>query len=67
MAVLRANSVHDWASYFLQVLANDAEGGEFDRVLDETRIPGFVGVDRLRVVGAATPRLRLDSVAAVVP
>jgi len=67
MAVLRANSVHDWASHFLQALANDAEGGEFDRALDETRLPGFVGVDRLRVVGAATPRLRLDSVAAVVP
>jgi trehalose 6-phosphate synthase len=67
MAVLRANSVHDWASHFLQALANDAEGGEFDRASDETHISGFVGGDRLRVVGAAPPRLRLDIVAAVVP
>jgi len=29
MAVLRANSVHDWASQFLQALANEAEGMEF--------------------------------------
>jgi len=27
MAVLRASSVHDWASHFLQALANEAEGG----------------------------------------
>ena len=32
MAALRANSVHDWASHFLQALANEAESGEFDRV-----------------------------------
>ena len=30
MAVLRANSVHDWASHFLQALANEVEGWEFD-------------------------------------
>ena len=30
MAVLRANSVHDWAAHFLQALANEVEGGEFD-------------------------------------
>src|SRR6202011_2678393 len=29
MAVLRANSIHDWASHFLQALANEAESGEF--------------------------------------
>ena len=30
MTVLRANSVHDWAAHFLQALANEVEGGEFD-------------------------------------
>jgi trehalose 6-phosphate synthase len=30
MAILRANSVQDWASQFLQALANEAEGMEFD-------------------------------------
>jgi trehalose 6-phosphate synthase len=66
MSVLRASSVHDWASHFLQALANEAEGGELGRARDETCLPGFAGVDPLRVVGAAPPRLRLDSVAAVV-
>jgi trehalose 6-phosphate synthase len=33
MAVLRANSVHDWASQFLQGLTNEAEGMEFDNPL----------------------------------
>src|SRR5205807_10253525 len=33
MAVLRANSVHDWASQFLQALANEAEGTEFNNPL----------------------------------
>ena len=36
MAVLRANSVHDWASHFLQALANEAEGIEFDDPLRRT-------------------------------
>ena len=40
MAELRANSVHDWASHFLQALANDAEGGELDKALDEACLPG---------------------------
>ena len=33
MAVLRANSVHDWASQFLQALANEAEGTESNNPL----------------------------------
>ena len=40
MAVLRANSVHDWASHFLQALGNEAEGMEFDNPL---RRDGVVG------------------------
>jgi len=64
MAVLRANSVHDWASHFLQALANDAEGGEFDRALD---FPGAAGLDRLSAIGAAPRRPGLDGVAALIP
>jgi hypothetical protein len=64
--VLRANSVHDWASHFLQALANEAEGGELGRALDEACLPGSAGLDRLSATGAALRRLRLDSVAAVV-
>jgi trehalose 6-phosphate synthase len=33
MAVLRDNSVHDWASHFLQALAHEAEETEFDEPL----------------------------------
>lgn len=57
MAVLRANSIHDWASHFLQALANDAEGGEFDRALDEACLPGSAVLDRLSTIGAAQRRI----------
>jgi trehalose 6-phosphate synthase len=67
MAVLRANSVHDWASHFLQALDNEAEGGEFNGVLDDASLPGSTGLDRLRVIGAASRRPDLDCVAALVP
>jgi len=30
MAALRANSVFDWTSHFLQAFANEAEGMEFE-------------------------------------
>jgi trehalose 6-phosphate synthase len=56
MAALRANSVQDWASHFLQALANEAEGREFDRALDEARSPGSAGLDRLSATGAAPRR-----------
>jgi hypothetical protein len=56
MAALRANSVHVWASDFLQALANEAESGEFDRALDGARFPGFGGLDRLSAIGAAPRR-----------
>jgi trehalose-6-phosphate synthase len=39
MAVLRANGVHDWASDFLQALANGAEGMEFDEPLRQAGLP----------------------------
>ncbi len=66
MAVLRANSVHDWATHFLQALANEAEGGELDRALDEACLPGSAGLDRLSATGAAPRRPGLDGVAALV-
>ena len=36
MGVLRANSVHDWASHFLQTLGNETDGIEFDDPLRRT-------------------------------
>ena len=39
MAVLRANSVHNWASQFLQALANEAEGTEFNNPLRRVGVP----------------------------
>jgi trehalose 6-phosphate synthase len=42
MAVLRANSVHDWASQFLQALANEAEGTEFNNPLRRVGVRRFV-------------------------
>jgi trehalose 6-phosphate synthase len=59
MAALRANSVQDWASRFLQALANEAESGEFDRALDGARFPGSGGLDRLSAIGAAPRRAPL--------
>jgi len=44
MAVLRANSVHDWASHFVQALANDAEGRESGSALGEAGLSGSVGL-----------------------
>jgi hypothetical protein len=57
MAALRANSVHDWASHFLQALANEAESGEFDRALDGARFPGSASLGRLNAIGAAPHRV----------
>jgi hypothetical protein len=45
MAVLRANSVHDWASRFLEALVADAKAEKSDS-LAETSIPGVDGVTR---------------------
>jgi trehalose 6-phosphate synthase len=64
MAVLRANSVHDWTSHFLQALANEAEDREFEGVLDEAS--QAAGLDRLSVIDAAPRRPGLNGVAALV-
>jgi hypothetical protein len=56
MAVLRANSVHDWASHFLEALAANAEA-ENSNSLAETSIPGIDGVTRPET-GVVTPWLQ---------
>jgi trehalose 6-phosphate synthase len=67
MAALRANSVHDWASHFLQALAHEAEGGAFDKAKDEARFPGAAGLDRLSKIGATPRRAGLGGARAFVP
>jgi hypothetical protein len=44
MAVLRANSVHDWASHFLEAL--DVERKSFDRPVAESSVSNAAGVAR---------------------
>ena len=41
MAALRANSVYDWASHFLQALVHEAEGTEFDDPLRQVVLPNL--------------------------
>ena len=60
MAVLRANSVHNWTSHFLQALGNEAEGMEFDDPLRRTglRHPSMLTCIRAKVrVPAGPPRI----------
>lgn len=56
MAVLRASSVHYWASHFLEALVTK-EGENSDSQMAETNIPGTVGVARPET-GAVTPWLQ---------
>jgi trehalose 6-phosphate synthase len=40
MAVLRANSIHDWTAHFLQALGNEHEGEEIDDpLIEDARLP----------------------------
>jgi trehalose 6-phosphate synthase len=56
MAVLRANSIHDWTAHFLQALSNEHEGEESDDTLIEgARLPAAAGLGR-----TAPDRVRLD-------
>jgi trehalose 6-phosphate synthase len=66
MTALRANSVHDWASHFLQALANEAADGGLDEALDEGGLPGAAGLDRLRMIAAAPSCPGLNGGAALV-
>ncbi len=60
MTALQANSVHDWASRFLQALGNEAEGEDFDGMLHDSSLPEAASSDRLGAIGAA---LRTNSMA----
>jgi hypothetical protein len=59
MAVLRANSIHDWTARFLQALGNEHEAKETDNPLNEdARLPVAAGLSRTapnsaRLVGLA--------------
>jgi trehalose 6-phosphate synthase len=46
MAALRANTVHDWASHFLEALAADVKGKSFDSQLAASSFSNAVGVAR---------------------
>jgi trehalose 6-phosphate synthase len=54
MAMLRANSVHNWASSFLEALANEAKGGNVDSPLAEAGFP-FVAGSRRQELRCAAP------------
>ncbi|MGH6796678.1 MAG: alpha,alpha-trehalose-phosphate synthase (UDP-forming) [Methylocella sp.] len=55
MAVLRANSIHDWTTHFLQALANEREGGKIDSSPStDARLPAGAGLSR-----TAPDRVRL--------
>lgn len=53
MAVLRANSVHDWASHFLEMLTNVAKDGSVDSPLAEAGFPFRAGSGRQKLRRAA--------------
>jgi len=61
MQVLRANSVHDWASHFLQTLGSEAEDGGI-----ETCLPG-ASVGRLSAIGATQRRPAMASIRGTAP
>jgi trehalose 6-phosphate synthase len=46
MAILRANTVHDWASHFLETLATNAEGKSADSPIAESSFSNAVNVAR---------------------
>jgi trehalose 6-phosphate synthase len=61
MAVLRANSIHDWTAHFLQALSNEHEGEESDDTLiEDARLPAAAGLSR-----TAPDRARLDGLSAL--
>jgi trehalose 6-phosphate synthase len=70
MAVLRANSIHDWTAHFLHALGNKHEGKEIDNpLIEDTRRPAAAGLSRTapdaaRLVGLAA---LCDVAGAVVP
>ena len=55
MAVLRANSIHDWTAHFLQALSNEHEGMIDDPLIEDARLPAATGLS-----WTAPGRTRLD-------
>jgi trehalose 6-phosphate synthase len=59
MAVLRANSIHDWTAHFLQALGKEHEAKEIDNpLIEDARLPAAAGLSRTasnsaRLVGLA--------------
>ena len=61
MAVLRANSIHDWTAHFLQALANEHARYGDPRPSDR----GCSSAGRRRLSWTAPGRTRLDGLAAL--
>jgi len=59
MAVLRANSIHDWIAHFLQALDNEHEGGEIDSPLTGgARLPAAAGLSQTLPLPASLGGIR---------
>jgi trehalose 6-phosphate synthase len=59
MAVLRANSIHDWTAHFLQALGNVHEGKEIDDpLIEDARPPATVGLSRTLPLPASLGGIR---------
>jgi trehalose 6-phosphate synthase len=58
MAVLRANSIHDWTAHFLQALANEHEGMIDDPLIEDARLPATVGLSRTLPLPASLGGIR---------
>ena len=59
MAVLRANSIHDWTAHFLQALGNEHEGKENNYpLIEDARLPATVGLSQTLPLPASLGGLR---------
>ena len=59
MAVLRANSIHDWTAHFLQALGNEHEGKEINYpLIEDARLPATVGLSQTLPLPASLGGLR---------
>jgi trehalose 6-phosphate synthase len=59
MAVLRANSIHDWTANFLRALGNEREGKEIDGpLIEDARLPAPGGLSRTLPLPAGVGGIR---------
>jgi trehalose 6-phosphate synthase len=59
MAVLRANSIHDWTAHFVQALGNEHEGTEIDDpLIEDARPRATVGLSRTLPLPASLGGIR---------